>query len=131
MIYFSELAHLESLRKQAVRFLQLHGDTPIEGYYRFKLVKGGHPVGIRIWFGQPLDPDTRELMDRALRLNAECNGDAIDIDRVWPWCGTDPIDAQEYKYYCGLAYWAKINAPLSPQANTKQPVNLLTAPLPF
>jgi hypothetical protein len=101
---------------------------PVAGFYRTKIVSGGCDVGIKIWHGAPLDPDTGDEMDRGHRWQAHCNGSDIDLDRVWPNCGGDPIDQTEYVYLCDVQRWGEQNAPLSPQANPHQPVNLLTAP---
>ena len=101
------------------------------GYYRTKLVSGGVQVGIHIWHGPPHDPDTGEVMDRSHRWQAHCNGRYIDIDRVWPGCGGDPIDKAEYEYLSKLQDWGEANAPESSFAKPFKPVDLLTAPLPF
>ncbi len=106
-------------------------DAPVAGFYKTKLSKGGHPVGVRIWFGPPLDPVTGEEMDRSHRWQAHANGRAIDLDRVWPFCGRHQIDEREYRYLAELQTWAERNAPDSPQANPHRRINPLTAPLPF
>lgn len=102
---------------------------PTDGFYRTKLRSGGVHVGIRIWFGEPLEPWTREPMQRGHRWNAECNGKFIEFDRVWPICAGDPIDADEYEYLSSLQAWGEQNAPRGPQANPNKPVDLLTAPI--
>jgi hypothetical protein len=104
---------------------------PVAGHYRTKLVSGGHPVGIRIWHGPPLDPETGDEMDRSHRWQAHCNDQYIDIDRVWPGCGGDPINRPEYEYLTSVQEWGKENAPNSPQANPRQRINFLTAPIPI
>lgn len=104
---------------------------PVEGYYRTKLVSGGLFVGIFIWYGPPFDPVSGEEMDRSHRWQAHCNGQYIDIDRVWPGCGGDPIDRAEYCHLTSLQDWGREHAPKSPQANPFKPVDLLTAPMPF
>jgi hypothetical protein len=104
-------------------------DVPIAGYYRFKLVSGGHPVAVHIWHGPPHDPDTGEEMDRGWRWQATVNDKPVDLDRVWPKCAEDKIDEAEAKYLTGLQEWAEKHAPNSPQANPNQRINLLTAPL--
>lgn len=102
---------------------------PVAGFYRTKLRSGAHPVGIYIWFGPPLDPDTGDEMDRGHRWQAHCNGKYIDLDRVWPVCGGDPIDRAEYVHLTEVQRWGERNAPSSPQANPNQRINLLTAPI--
>lgn len=106
-------------------------DLPIAGYYRTQLRSGAVFVGIRIWHGPPLDPVTREELDRSWRWNALANDRDIDLDRVWPKCADSPIDAAEYAYLTSLEAWGREHAPNSPQANPNQPINLMTAPPPF
>lgn len=106
-------------------------DTPIAGYYRMRLRSGGVFVGVRIWFGVPLDPTTGEEMDRSLRWQAHANGAYIDLERVWPKCAADAITEAEHDYLTSLHAWGKEHAPNSPQANPHQRINFLTAPLPF
>lgn len=102
---------------------------PVAGFFRMKLNSRGVAVGIRIWFGQPLDPVTGEEMDRSLRWQAQCNGRPIELDRVWPQCAGQRIDAAEYAYLSSLQAWGEQHAPSSPEANPHKPVNWLTAPL--
>lgn len=104
-------------------------DAPVTGHYRMRLCSGGVMVGVRIWFGQPLDPETGEEMDRSLRWQAQCNGRPIDLERVWPQCAGQPISAQEYAYLSSRQDWGEQHAPSSPEANPRKPVNWLTAPI--
>lgn len=106
-------------------------DVPVVGFYRMSLVRGGVKVGIRVWFGAPLDPIDGTELDRSPRWQATANGKYIDLQRVWPKCADDPVSEGEHDYLAGLQAWGKAHAPNSPQANPNQPVNLLTAPLPF
>jgi hypothetical protein len=106
-------------------------DVPVAGFYRMSLVKGGVKVGIRIWFGPPLDPVDGSELDRSHRWQATANGKYISLERVWPKCADDPVDQAEHDYLAGLQKWGEAHAPTSPQANPNQPVNMLTAPLPF
>lgn len=102
---------------------------PVAGFYRMKLRSGGVLVGIRLWFGQPPDPITGELLDRSWRWQAEANGRPIDFDTAWPKCVGEPVDAREHAHLCSLQAWGEQNAPHSPEANPNKPVNWLTAPL--
>lgn len=106
-------------------------DTPTAGYYRTRLRSGAVWVGVRIWHGAPLDPVTGEEMDRSHRWQAHVNGTYHDLERVWPRCADEPIDAAEYHYLCNVQAWAKERAPDSPQANPMRRINPLTAPTPF
>lgn len=106
-------------------------DQPIAGYYRMTLRKGGHPVGIRIWHGQPLDPVTGEPMDRSLRWQATANNRPVDLDRVWPQCLRNPINRAEHDYLAAKQDWAERAAPETAIADPRRRVDLLTAPAPF
>lgn len=106
-------------------------DEPVAGFYRFRFRRGAHPVGIRIWFGPPHDPETGEEMDRSHRWQAEANGEYVELDRVWPRCAREPIDQGEHDHLVSLQRWGEENVPEGPQANPHKAVDLLTAPLPF
>lgn len=104
-------------------------DTPVEGYYRGYLARGGHPVGIHIWYGAPLDPLTGEEMDRGWRWQATANGALIDLERVWPRFADNRIDQPEHDHLCCVQRWAETHAPDSPQANPTRPIDLMRAPV--
>jgi hypothetical protein len=106
-------------------------DQPITGHYKMRIRSGAVYVGIRLWFGPPLDPIDGTELDRATRWNCTANGAAIDLDRVWPKCAGDPITEAEHDYLAGVQAWGEANAPDSPQANPHKRVDFLTAPLPF
>lgn len=106
-------------------------DTPITGYYRMRMRSGGVFVGVRIWFGAPLDPIDGTELDRSHRWQAMANDRPIDLARVWPKCAADSVDAAEYAHLAKLQSWGEAHAPDSPQANPNKPINFLTAPLPF
>lgn len=106
-------------------------DTPVAGHYRMRLRSGAVFVGIRIWHGAPLDPETGDEMDRSHRWQAQANGRPIDLARVWPKCAAMPIDQAEYAYLTSLQDWGEQHAPASPQANVSQRINPLTSPTPF
>lgn len=112
-------------------FVGFDPDVPIAGFFKMRLRSGGVFVGVKIWMGPPLDPFDGTELDRSHRWNALANGRPIDLERAWPKCAGDPIDAAEYAYLTQLQAWGEENAPNSPQANPNKPVDLLTAPLPF
>lgn len=89
---------------------------PEGGFYRMRLVRGGPLVGIRLWYGQPLEPWTREAMDRAHCWNAEANGKFVELDRVWPVCAGDPIDEREYKFLTARTAYAEKHDGYDPAA---------------
>lgn len=113
----------------------INPNLPVAGFYKRRLVKGGPWTGVKIWFGQPADPWTGELLDRSPRWQSQVGtddvkGEAETID-LWTWVAGHPIDEKEYRYLLRLTDWAVKNAPEAPEANPRQPINLLTAPLPF
>jgi hypothetical protein len=107
-------------------------ETPNAGYYRMQLRSGGAMCGIRIWFGQPLDPVTGEAMDRSLRWQAECNGEYIEIDQVWPLRrSAQTITEIAYNQHCQRQSWARTSAPGSALADPRRKSNPLTSPIYF
>lgn len=106
-------------------------DTPVAGFYRFRMRSGAALCGVRIWHGAPLDPVTGEVLDRSHRWQAVVNEKPVLLERVWPKCAADPVDRHEYEYLCTVQEWAVKNAPHSPQANLNHRINPLTAPPPF
>lgn len=104
---------------------------PIAGFYRTTLRSGGAPVGIRIWFGAPHDPVTGEELDRSPRWQAHCNGEYIEINRVWPHCARQPITEIDYNRHCIKQSWARDNLPDDALADPKNKVDHLKTPLMF
>lgn len=108
-------------------------DAPAAGFFRTRLRAGGVRGGVRIWHGPPHDPLTGEVLDRSWRWQAEFNGEAVELARVWPVCGGDPISEAEYQSYVERAGWARESAPDSAYADPRKRLNALslTTPLPF
>lgn len=115
----------------AKRFEGFDPDQPFEGHFRMRLVSGGVPVGIRIWYGPPHDPVTGEELDRSWRWQATANDKPIDLERVWPRCAGDPIGEVEHAYLVAQQRWGERHAPDSPQADPTRKVDLLSAPIPL
>lgn len=105
-------------------------DDPVEGLYRVRLVRHGPFVGVRIWYGQPLDPVTRDPLDRSLRWQATVNGDDIPLERVWPACAEARIDRPEYDRLCALQKWGRDNG-VEAFSNPRKGTSPLKSPLPF
>lgn len=109
-------------------------DVPVAGFYRMKLRSGGVLVGIRVWYGAPLDPVTGEEMDRGWRWQAQADdGGMIELDRVWPACARSPITEADFRVRQGRRRWAEKEAPDSAYANRGQKYDPLSGstPLPF
>lgn len=108
-------------------------ESPVAGFYRFRLVSGGVRGAVKIWRGPPADPVTGEELDRSWRWQALFDGEPIDFDRVWPACAGDPITEAEYEQCCARKRWAEQHAPESAYANRTKRLDPLSSetPLPF
>lgn len=108
-------------------------NTPVAGYYRMRLRSGSIKSGIRVWHGPPCDPVTGEELDRSWRWQATADGEAIDFERIWPACATDPINEQDYQFILQRREWARENAPDSAYAVAGKKYDPLDPanPLPF
>lgn len=101
-------------------------------------------IPIRIWFGEPFDPLTGEVMDRSLRWHFEIGGKLYgsddppllggypatedDIARIWPRAGRFPIERTEYDYLCQRRAWAAQNDENDPHGGDIK-IDPMTAPL--
>lgn len=86
-------------------------DTPVAGYYLARLVRGGPMVPIDIY----RDPRTPS------GFAALAAGEIIDVWRVWPHCGRNPVDEDEYRYR--LAHLD--NAEAAGEIDRRKPINHL------
>lgn len=122
-----------SERRAPVQAEGFDPDVPVAGFYRTRLVKGGMMVGVRIWYGAPLDPVTGEELDRSHRWQALVNDGAIDLERVWPGCADDPISEADYRGYCARQRWGEKAAPETAYADPTRKLDPLSSqtPLPF
>ncbi|MGF7152646.1 hypothetical protein [Novosphingobium gossypii] len=108
-------------------------ETPVAGFYRYRLGQGTVRGGVRLWYGPPHDPVTGEELDRSWRWQAEFDGEPIDFDRVWPACAKDPLTDAEYRALISRRAWARQHAPDSAYAQIGRRHDPLaaSAPLPF
>ena len=106
-------------------------DVPVPGYYRMRLRSGGVMVGVRIWFGAPLDPATLDELDRAPCWNALINGAWANLDQAWPRCAGEPIDEAEYLHLGRQQAWAAQALPGSALADPTKRIDPLSSPMLF
>lgn len=130
----------------ADRFTEDQGGTAplVEGYYLLDLTRSRRvSIPVRIWFGPPLDPDTREEMDRAPRWQIQVGFFLLDdepleiggirineLDDIWPRIARFPIDAVDWQYRVERADWAAHNAPDDPYAQLGRRIDPMTCELP-
>jgi hypothetical protein len=105
-------------------------DVPTAGFYRVRLRKGAIPSGLHIYYGQGLDPETGEPIER-WAWQARVNGEPADLRDFWPGCARDPIGEAEYRHLCSTQEWGRQNDPDGAYANRNKPVDMLSAVLPF
>ena len=115
-------------------------ETPVAGHYRMRLGADTVAIGIRIWFGQPInfeagdDPEAEPVLDRSYRWQAQADdGELLDLERVWPACARSPISEEDFRMRQGRRRWAQQAAPDSAYANRGQKYDPLSSsnPLPF
>lgn len=109
-------------------------DRPRPGFFRLRLVKGGPYVPARLWIGPPLDPETREPLDRSHRPMVQiADFPATDhpdrVERVWLYGET--ISAERFQAMRVRAAWARLHQPDAPIANPLAPVDVSTMRPPF
>ncbi|ALC12516.1 hypothetical protein [Sphingopyxis sp. 113P3] len=120
--------------ENAQRFDGIDVEEPVAGFYRIRLGAETVAVGIRLWFGAPLDPLTGEELDRGWRWQAQADdGSILDFERVWPACARDPITEADFNARRARRAWARENAPDSAYAELGRKVDRLSRsePLPF
>lgn len=100
------------------------------GWFKRTLVKGGAPVGARIWMEQSTDPDTGELVGDEI-IRCEVGGKERDATDEWLWLANYPISEADYLYLIADAQWAKNHAHQAPQANPREPVRSRNIPRLF
>jgi hypothetical protein len=118
-------------RREHRTFEGFDPDTPVAGFYRTRLRSGGVYVGVRIWFGAPLDPVTGEELDRGHRWQAHVNGAYHSIEVLWPKCADGPCDEAEYRHLSSLQSWASKHAPDSAIADPTKAIDPLNSPMMF
>jgi len=105
--------------------------TPQPGLYRVRLVKGGPWCPLRIWQGFPLDPVSREPLERGWLWRAELHEEEVDVWQFWPYCAGQPLERTEYDYLLAMYRHATEHEPALPAANPRQRIDHMTTPPPF
>lgn len=104
-------------------------DVPAVGCFRIVLRRGAAASGIRIWLGYGVDPDTgEEMTERGMAWQCELNGARVDLHNHWPGCAREPISREEYDR---LVVRNRTMDETSPFYDTRRPVDLRSAPMPF
>lgn len=100
------------------------------GFFKRTMVKGGAPVGARIWMEQPTDPDTGELVgDEVMRCDV--GGKERDPTDEWVWLADYPISEADYLYLVADADYCRKHLPRAPQANPRERAKPRTIPTLF
>lgn len=102
------------------------------GVYRVKLGRNAWAAPVRLRYIERADRSPIWLLtvmgeEHGGRVPASCLAEA---KLSAPLAG-EPIDAATYAHLVATASWAQSNAPHAPEANPRQPIDLLTAPIPF
>ena len=118
-------------------------DALVEGHYLVQRRRARRvDIPVRIWFGPPLDPETREEMDRSPRWQIEIAGTLFDepltignvpfndLSDFWPAIANEPITAQEYRFRLEMAAWAQTHDPDNALASPGGRISPMTATLP-
>lgn len=121
-------------------FAGFNVEVPVEGFYRVRLGADTIALGVRIWFGAPInheaagDPEAEPVLDRSYRWQAQLDtGEIIDLERVWPACARSPISEADFRMRQGRRRWAQQAAPDSAYAERGRKYDPLSSrePLPF
>lgn len=78
-------------------------DLPVPGLYRMRAERKGRWLAVEIRDVTWRDEDTGELMEDQ-RWEATRDGEAVAVERVWPWAARHPIDAAEYQRLLANAF---------------------------
>jgi hypothetical protein len=100
-------------------------------------------VPVKVWFGQPEDPETGEALDRSARWQIKIGFNVMgeepmrvgaltfnDITDVWPTCMRWPITEEEYRYRLERAAWASSYDEDDPHAVIGGRIDPMTCRLP-
>jgi hypothetical protein len=107
----------------------LDPDVPTPGCFRIRLRSGAPWSAVRIWLGQPVDPETgEEMSERGASWQATLNGSPVHLAHIWPGCAREPISREEHDRI------VEQNATMddtSPFFDPARRIDLRSAPAPF
>jgi hypothetical protein len=120
-------------------------DALEEGFYLIRRRARAQRVDVpvRIWFGPPLDPETREPLERSWRWQIELAGYPFDevlviggitfaaVSDFWPVVKREPIDEAEYRFRLQRQEWAAEFDEYDPFGTPGGRIDPMTATLPF
>lgn len=105
---------------------------PEPGFFKLCLRRDGPFVPAVIFLPCPVDPYTGYPLDRGRRLLAAIEYNDPDyegIEKIWVF--GIAIKRAEYKHMLAVAAWARVHAPLAPEAAPATPIDHLTTPINF
>lgn len=97
-------------------------NTPVVGYYKRRLVRGGPWVAARIWQEGGERDEAGDLLSDE-RLLCEIDGQPRDALEQWPYLADSRIDHAEYLYLLADSQHAKAHRVDDPKATPTAPVD--------
>ena len=103
-------------------------NRPEPGFFKMRLVKGGPWVPALVYRPCPLEmhPETFQWIDRVYHLEAEIDGMAANVDRIWT--SGQRITAAEYLYMKADRVWVRQYAPHLPEARPEETMDINKLP---
>jgi len=94
--------------------------TPMPGYYKRRLVKGGPWVAVRFF------EDGGEIRVEVDGYTERADGTPIDPHEEWPICW--PSSEADYRFFTIMREWSRRHAPHHPAARPREPIDLGAMP---
>lgn len=69
-------------------------------YLKIRMRRGGDYQPAELRHSIPLDPETGEVLDRALYIDAYINGHSANVEHVWSW--GQQITREEFKWLTAI-----------------------------
>ena len=115
-------------------------NTPLPGYYKTRLVKGGPYVPARIFRTccctvnggeENAEHPWRPSCDRFPPLRGEINGEERNPFDIWSRLAKHPITKADFHFMTDTRKWAEAHSPLMPEADPRRSIDLNTIPPMF